>query len=76
MALYEFEGTRPEIGKTSFAPESTDIIGDVVIGGGAILDGKMAVGAPAKVIGDMTEKHRQERRKPDGCIHDHHRIRF
>ena len=49
MALYEFEGTRPEIGKTSFAPESTDIIGDVVIGVGAILDGKMAVGVPAKI---------------------------
>jgi hypothetical protein len=36
----------------------------------------MAVGAPAKVIGDVTEKHRQERRKPDGCFHDHHGIRF
>ena len=49
MALYEFEGTRPEIGKTSFVPEGTDIIGDVVIGVGAILDGKMAVGVPARV---------------------------
>jgi len=49
MALCEFGGTRPEIGKTSFAPESTDIIGDVVIGVGAILDGKMAVGVPAKI---------------------------
>ena len=32
MALYEFEGKRPTIGKTSFVPDSADIIGDVVIG--------------------------------------------
>ncbi len=32
MALYEFEGKRPQIGKSSFVAESADVIGDVVIG--------------------------------------------
>ena len=46
MALYEFEGKRPQIGKTSFVPESADIIGDVVIGEGCF------VGVGARVRGD------------------------
>ncbi|MBI4393542.1 MAG: gamma carbonic anhydrase family protein [Euryarchaeota archaeon] len=32
MAIYEFEGKRPQVGKGSFVPESADLIGDVVIG--------------------------------------------
>ena len=46
MALYEFEGKRPTIGKTSFAPESADIIGDVTIGEGCF------VGVGARLRGD------------------------
>ena len=32
MAIWEFEGKRPVIGKGTFVPETADIIGDVVIG--------------------------------------------
>jgi phenylacetic acid degradation protein len=32
MALYEFEGKRPTIGKGTFVPETADVIGDVIIG--------------------------------------------
>jgi carbonic anhydrase/acetyltransferase-like protein (isoleucine patch superfamily) len=46
MALYEFEGKRPVIGKTSFVPESADVIGDVVIGEGCF------VGVGARLRGD------------------------
>ena len=46
MTLYEFEGKRPTIGKTSFAPESADIIGDVTIGEGCF------VGVGARLRGD------------------------
>jgi len=46
MALYEFEGKRPTIGKTSFVPESADIIGDVVIGEGCF------IGVGARIRGD------------------------
>ena len=96
MALYEFEGKRPQIGETSFVPETADVIGDVVcilhnctvkdnavIGIGAILtdfsvvgdwaivgegavvrgeipDGAIAVGVPAKAIGQVTDKQKSE----------------
>jgi phenylacetic acid degradation protein len=46
MALYEFEGKRPQIGKTSFVPETADIIGDVVIGEGCF------IGVGARIRGD------------------------
>ncbi len=46
MTLYEFEGKRPQIGKTSFVPDSADIIGDVVIGEGCF------VGVGARIRGD------------------------
>ena len=46
MARYEFEGKRPTIGKTSFVPESADIIGDVVIGEGCF------IGVGARIRGD------------------------
>ena len=46
MALYEFEGKRPTIGKTSFVPESADIIGAVVIGEGCF------IGVGARIRGD------------------------
>jgi phenylacetic acid degradation protein len=46
MALYEFEGKRPQIGKTSFVPESADVIGDVMIGEGCF------VGVGARIRGD------------------------
>lgn len=32
MAIHEFEGKRPVIGKSSYVAETADIIGDVVIG--------------------------------------------
>jgi phenylacetic acid degradation protein len=46
MALYEFEGKRPTIGKTSFVPETADIIGEVVIGEGCF------IGVGARIRGD------------------------
>lgn len=46
MAIYEFEGRRPVIGRTSFVPESADVIGDVIIGEGCF------VGAGARIRGD------------------------
>ena len=46
MALYEFEGKRPTIGKTSFVPESADVIGDVTIGEGCF------IGVGARIRGD------------------------
>ncbi|HZY46070.1 MAG TPA: gamma carbonic anhydrase family protein [Anaerolineae bacterium] len=46
MALYEFEGKRPQIGKTSFVPETADVIGDVVIGEGCF------IGVGARIRGD------------------------
>ncbi len=32
MALYEFEGKRPQIGRGTFVPETADVVGDVIIG--------------------------------------------
>ena len=32
MAIWEFEGKRPVIGKGTFVPETADVIGDVIIG--------------------------------------------
>jgi carbonic anhydrase/acetyltransferase-like protein (isoleucine patch superfamily) len=46
MALYEFEGKRPRIGKTSFVPETADVIGDVIIGEGCF------IGVGARIRGD------------------------
>lgn len=46
MALYEFEGKRPQIGKTSFVPETADVIGDVIIGEGCF------IGVGARIRGD------------------------
>ncbi|HLF28537.1 MAG TPA: gamma carbonic anhydrase family protein [Anaerolineae bacterium] len=46
MALYEFEGKRPQIGATSFVPESADVIGDVVIGESCF------IGVGARIRGD------------------------
>jgi carbonic anhydrase/acetyltransferase-like protein (isoleucine patch superfamily) len=46
MALYEFEGKRPAIGKTSFVPDSADVIGDVVIGESCF------IGVGARIRGD------------------------
>ena len=46
MALYEFEGKRPQIGKTSFVPETADIIGDVIIGESCF------IGVGARIRGD------------------------
>src|SRR3990172_9093603 len=46
MALYEFEGKRPQIGRTSFVPETADIVGDVVIGEGCF------IGVGARIRGD------------------------
>lgn len=46
MALYEFEGKRPQIGAGTFIPESADIIGDVVLGQDCF------VGVGARLRGD------------------------
>ena len=46
MALYEFEGKRPQIGQTSFVPETADVIGDVIIGEGCF------IGVGARIRGD------------------------
>lgn len=46
MALYEFEGKTPKIGKDTYVAESADIIGDVVIGN------KCYIGPGARIKGD------------------------
>jgi carbonic anhydrase/acetyltransferase-like protein (isoleucine patch superfamily) len=46
MALYEFEGKSPKIGKETYVAESADIIGDVVIGD------KCYIGPGARIKGD------------------------
>jgi len=46
MAIYEFEGKRPRIGKTSFVPETADVVGDVTIGEGCF------IGMGARIRGD------------------------
>jgi len=46
MALYEFEGRRPTIGKETYVSETADIIGDVKIGNSCY------VGPGARVKGD------------------------
>ncbi len=46
MALWEFEGKRPVIGKGTFIPETADVVGDVVMGEDCF------VGVGARVRGD------------------------
>jgi phenylacetic acid degradation protein len=46
MALYEFEGKRPQIGPIAFVPETADAIGDVVVGEGCF------IGVGARLRGD------------------------
>lgn len=46
MAIYEFEGKRPHIGRSSFVPETADIVGDVIIGEGCF------IGVGARIRGD------------------------
>jgi carbonic anhydrase/acetyltransferase-like protein (isoleucine patch superfamily) len=46
MALYEFEGKRPQIGKNSYVADTADVIGDVIIGEGCF------IGVGARVRGD------------------------
>ncbi len=46
MAIYQFEGKRPSIGKGSYIHPEATIAGDVVIGGGCY------VGAGARIRGD------------------------
>jgi carbonic anhydrase/acetyltransferase-like protein (isoleucine patch superfamily) len=46
MALYEFEGKRPQIAPGTYVPESADVIGDVVIGRACF------VGVGARIRGD------------------------
>lgn len=46
MALWEFEGRRPVVGKGSFVPESADVVGDVRIGEGCF------IGMGARLRGD------------------------
>ena len=65
MALYEFEGKRPRIGRNSYVAETADVIGDVIIGEGAVVravipDGMIAVGVPAKVMAPVTGPHKAE----------------
>lgn len=49
MALYEFEGKQPTIGKGSFVPESADVVGDVTIGESCF------IGVGARIRGDYGE---------------------
>ncbi len=51
MALYEFEGKRPQIGKGTFVPETADVIGDVIIGEDCF------VGVGARLRGDYGSIH-------------------
>jgi phenylacetic acid degradation protein len=46
MALYEFEGKRPQIGKNSYVAETADVIGDVILGE------KCFIGMGARIRGD------------------------
>jgi len=46
MAIWEFEGKKPVIGKGTFVPETADVIGDVVIGEDCF------VGVGARLRGD------------------------
>jgi carbonic anhydrase/acetyltransferase-like protein (isoleucine patch superfamily) len=46
MALYEFEGKRPTIGKETYASETADVIGDVAIGDNCY------IGPGARIKGD------------------------
>ena len=46
MALYEFEGKRPQIGTNSYVADTADVIGDVIIGEGCF------IGVGARVRGD------------------------
>jgi carbonic anhydrase/acetyltransferase-like protein (isoleucine patch superfamily) len=46
MALYEFEGKVPKIGKETYIAETTDVIGDVVIGNNCY------IGPGARIKGD------------------------
>ena len=46
MALYEFEGKRPVVGKETYVSETADVIGDVVIGD------ECFIGPGARIKGD------------------------
>ena len=46
MALYEFEGKRPIVGKETYVSETADVIGDVVIGD------ECFIGPGARIKGD------------------------
>ena len=46
MALYEFEGRRPSVGKESYVSETADVIGDVIIGNNCY------IGPGARIKGD------------------------
>ncbi|MFH1421691.1 MAG: gamma carbonic anhydrase family protein [Planctomycetota bacterium] len=46
MALYEFEGKRPQIGAETYVSESADVIGDVAIGNNCY------IGPGARIKGD------------------------
>jgi carbonic anhydrase/acetyltransferase-like protein (isoleucine patch superfamily) len=46
MALYEFEGKRPQIGENSYVADTADVIGEVIIGKGCF------IGVGARVRGD------------------------
>ncbi len=46
MALWAFEGKRPDVADDAFVPETADVIGDVVIGSGCF------VGVGARIRGD------------------------
>lgn len=46
MAIWEFEGKRPVLGKGTFVPETADVIGDVVIGENCF------IGVGARLRGD------------------------
>ena len=63
MPVYTFENHRPIIAATTYIAPSAQILGKVTIGEhcyighGAILPGKVAVGVPVRIVGDIDERH-------------------
>ena len=73
MAVYEFEGKRPMVGRETYISESAEIIGEVAIGRGCYIGpGAKIKGDYGKVvIGDRTSVQENcvlHARPGDGCV--------
>jgi phenylacetic acid degradation protein len=63
VALYEFEGKRPSVGKETYVSETADVIGDVIIGDNCY------VGPGARIKGDYgTVKIGSESNVQENCV--------